>query len=69
MAVFPLIICLGNYKLPLVSVHTKNPNLSWLTNGDFYIKGNDIVLYIIYLSFFLLLFIDSYRSYLMGYWM
>eukprot|EP01115_Flamella_aegyptia_P013964 TRINITY_DN76811_c0_g1_i1.p1 TRINITY_DN76811_c0_g1~~TRINITY_DN76811_c0_g1_i1.p1 ORF type:complete len:208 (-),score=96.63 TRINITY_DN76811_c0_g1_i1:39-662(-) len=30
----------GDYSIsPAISIETKNPNLSWLTNGDFYAKG------------------------------
>jgi len=29
----------GSYSMPTTSIKTKNPNLSWLTDGDFYLKG------------------------------
>jgi ganglioside GM2 activator len=29
----------GDYALPAVSIATKDPNISWLTDGDFYAKA------------------------------
>jgi len=47
----------GSYALPPVSVKTKNPNLDWLTDGDFYGMGqlydsndNEIACYEVYVS-------------------
>uniref|UniRef100_A0A6B2LMM7 MD-2-related lipid-recognition domain-containing protein n=1 Tax=Arcella intermedia TaxID=1963864 RepID=A0A6B2LMM7_9EUKA len=36
-------VAAGNYQIPSsdpLNVHVKNPNLSWLTNGDFYLKAD-----------------------------
>jgi len=47
----------GSYALPSITVPTKNPGLSWLTDGSYYIKaqgldanGNELACYEVYVN-------------------